>query len=212
MRTSVLLLAASLSFSVSAQTPDDLIRCSVASDSTERLKCFDGLASKEQARRDEAAKKDLSAPKSTGDWRVQIDQSPIDDSKTVVLVSKTKDTIPGRFKEVSSPSLVLRCLRNTTSAYINFDGHHMADIQGYGKITFRVDKNKAFSRNTDVSTDNKALGFWSGGTAIPFIKQLLGGETLLIQATPFSESPITFTIDISGIDEAVKPLRETCGW
>lgn len=212
MRISIFLFAVFLSLSVNAQTPDDLIRCSVVSDSTERLKCFDGLASKEQAKRDEAAKKDLSPPRSTGDWRVQIDQSPVDDSKTVVLISKTKDALPGRFGKESSPSLVLRCLRNTTSAYINFDGYHMADIQGYGKITFRVDKNKAFSRNTDVSTDNKALGFWSGGSAIPFIKQLLGGETLLVQATPFSESPLTFSIDISEIDEAVKPLRETCGW
>lgn len=212
MRILVFLFAVSLSVSANAQTPDDLIRCTIASDSTERLKCFDGLASKEQAKRDEAAKKGTSTPRSTGDWRVQIDQSPIDDSKTVVLISKTKDTLPGRFGKESSPSLILRCLRNTTSAYINFDGHHMADIQGYGKITFRVDKNKAFSRNTEVSTDNKALGLWNGGTAIPFIKQILGGETLLVQATPFSESPLTFSINISEIDEAIKPLRETCGW
>lgn len=88
----------------------------------------------------------------------------------------------------------------------------MTDHQNYGQVTFRIDKQKAFTRSTDVSTDNNALGFWSGGNAIPFIKGLFGGSELLVQAMPFNSSAITFSFDISGLEELIKPLRTACKW
>jgi type VI secretion system protein VasI len=56
------------------------------------------------------------------------------------------------------------------------------------------------------------MGLWSGGQAIPLIKQMFGRKNFLVQATPFNESPLTLDFDIIGVEEAVKGLRTACDW
>lgn len=212
MRKLAFLIASTLAMPIGAQSTEDFLKCSAIEDSVKRLDCFDSLTSKEQAKKNKEAEEKLGSPQPIDSWDIRIEQSPVDDSKTVILRSAAKDKVPGKYGRGAVPFLYLRCLQNTTAAYIHFDDYFMADIQGYGKVTFRVDKNKPFSKNLTASTNSKSLGLWRGGGSIPFIKQLFGGESLLIQATPYSDSAITFTVDISGIEEAVKPLREACGW
>ncbi|WP_425962120.1 type VI secretion system-associated protein TagO [Rhizobium nepotum] len=62
------------------------------------------------------------------------------------------------------------------------------------------------------STDNKSLGAWDGGRAIPFIKKLILGKTLILQFTPYNESPKMAEFNIAGLDKAIEPLRAQCGW
>lgn len=195
-----------------AADPSALIKCSAINDSVLRLDCFDALAKVDQDKSDQEAKEKLAPEGDTGRWRTSIQQSKVDDSTTVILMSNSNETVSSRFNRSARPTLVLRCMENTTAAYLNFDGLHMADIQNYGRVTFRVDKKKAFVKGTDASTDSQSLGLWSGGTAIPFMKSLFGGEELLVQAMPYSESAVTFTLDISGLENAIKPLRTACKW
>lgn len=191
----------------------DLLDCAEMIHDQRRLECFDALVKKVQP----DAKSEISEEENEDlpgheNWITSITTSPVDDSETVGLATFALETVSGRFNQFARPRLLLRCLRNTTSAYIDFDGLHMTDIQGYGQVTFRVDKRKAITRSTKVSTSNDSLGFWRGGNAIPFIKSLFGGETLLVQATPFNESRVTFSMDISGIEQAIRPLRKACNW
>jgi type VI secretion system protein VasI len=198
----------------SQETTEDIRRCSAITDSVKRLECFDGIANKIQLEENEKAKQRLSVetPEPNSAWQVSISQSRIDDSTTVVLSSGALETVHGRFNRVARPTLVLRCLENTTAAYIGFDGLHMTDHRGYENVTFRVDKNKAFTRAMRASTDKRALGLWSGGSAIPFIRNLFGGSVLLIHATPFNEAPVTFQVNIAGLEKAIAPLRKACNW
>ncbi|EIA1333958.1 hypothetical protein K6675_004653 [Vibrio parahaemolyticus] len=43
-------------------------------------------------------------------------------------------------------------------------------------------------------------------------KNLCSIEQLLTQITPYSESPVMATFDVSGLSEAIKPLRKACHW
>lgn len=86
----------------------------------------------------------------------------------------------------------------------------MSSIQGKGRITYRLDTEQAKNRDFVESNNNMALGLWSGSSAIPFIKGMLGHEKLVIRATPFSDSTVTAQYDLSGLNEAIKPLREAC--
>lgn len=88
----------------------------------------------------------------------------------------------------------------------------MSDNRGGGRVDYRIDDNPADYRSMEESSDNKALGLWSGGRSIPFIKSLFGGETIFMRASPFNESPVEMTFNISGLEEAIEPLREACGW
>lgn len=205
------LLMAGAANACAAELSTDVLRCSAIENHIKRLECFDGVASAIQKEADRRAIDDLGAS-DLANWDSTITKSKVDDSTTVVLVSRAKSMIAGRYGRGVRPALVLRCLENTTSMYINFGGHFMADIQNYGRVTFRVDKRKAVVKSMVASTDSQALGFWYGNSSIPFIKTLFGGSTLLIQATPFNESAVTFEIDIRGVEDAIAPLRKACNW
>lgn len=199
--------------SVYSAEPSQLLKCSAIKDGVNRLACFDDLAKTEQKNADNHATKNLSSNESkSNNWNLSISQSKIDDSETVVLMTDAKEPVPGRFKQKAIPTLVVRCLEKTTSSYINFDGLFMSDNAGHGKVTFRIDKDKPFTQNLTVSNDHKALGLWNGNLAIPFIKRLMAGEALIVQATPYSETSVMLTFDISKLEKEIEPLRKACKW
>lgn len=190
-----------------------LLKCSAIKDGVKRLACYDDLAAAEQKQVDAKAAILLgSNNKKANNWDLSIEQSKIDDSQAVYLTTESTTPIQGRFRGNAVPTLVLRCLQNVTSAYINFDGWYMTDISGHGQVTFRIDKEKPFVQKMSASNSNKALGFWNGGTSLPFIKKLMTGQSLLVQATPFRESSLMVTFDITNLEGEIEPLRKACKW
>ena len=110
-------------------------------------------------------------------------------------------------------SLVVRCMENTTSVYFS-TGCHMTSSRynSYGDVTYRLDEQKAKTKGFQDSTNNKSLGLWRGGSAIPFIKQMLNNKKVLVRMTPYGENAITANFDITGSETEIEPLREACGW
>ncbi len=146
-------------------------------------------------------------------WRVSERTSPIDDSKNVWLTVRSRERISHWLGKPSShATLTLRCMENTTSLLINMNDNHMADIQGYGDVTFRLDTEQAFTRGLRQSTDNQMLGLWTGGVSIPVIKRMFDHEQVTIRATPYNQGPIIVTFPIHGLREQIEPLREACHW
>jgi type VI secretion system protein VasI len=176
---------------------------SIAEDSA-RLACFDiAFGSKEVT---------TTTSNDNGKWRISVESSALTDDKSIFLGLDSNDDVKTKYGPAGPATLILRCMENTTAAVFRFNGHHMADLQSYGIIEYRLDKKPMSKLRTQQSTDNKALGLWSGAKAIPFAKSLIGHETLVLRATPYSESPIVSTFDIRGIDNAIAELRETCNW
>jgi type VI secretion system protein VasI len=89
----------------------------------------------------------------------------------------------------------------TSSAYSDYD-----------HIIYRLDDEKAQTINTNESTNNRSLGLWSGARSIPVIKRMFGKSTMIVRMTPFGENPFTATFNISGLEEAIVPLRQACKW
>ncbi len=95
--------------------------------------------------------------------------SDLDDSENVSLILDSNNNIKGRYGSPGPMTAIISCRENTTRIYFRFNGLHMSDYQ-YGTVTYRLDDKKAAKRKMIESTDNKALGLWSGGVAIPFLK------------------------------------------
>jgi type VI secretion system protein VasI len=135
------------------------------------------------------------------------------DQESIFLSVESNEEVQcQKFGPPSTVHLVARCLENRTSLYITGDCHVASGFYGYGKVTVRLDDGKPFNRNMDASTDNQALGLWSGGEAIPLLKQMLGKERMIARFTPFSSDPVEPSFDISGLDAVISTLREACGW
>ncbi len=108
--------------------------------------------------------------------------------------------------------LVVKCEIDTTSLAVTFGGNIVASVLDKFKITMQVDGNPAKATTFTVSKDFKAVGLWKGATAIPVIKTLLAGQNLQVTGAPFFSRAVTATFPIAGLDAAIKPLRESCGW
>lgn len=146
-------------------------------------------------------------------WRVSESRSQLDDSPAVYMTTLSKDTLSGAYGAGAGPAtLHLRCLENSTNLFVKLNGHFLADIQGYGDVTYRIDDLQARTVGMKESTDNKALGLWSGGSAIPMIRRLIGHDEMLIRVTPYNQSAITVTFPIRDLEEEIKPLRSACNW
>lgn len=200
-RLSFLIILTGLSIAGPAIS-QDVSHCVGIDDPDTRLSCFDDAFVETEVQQ--------QSPKS--DWSVRVDTSALDDSKTVVLTLSSKDQFLSQYGQLKRGTLIIRCMENTTSLYTVWGGHFMSDNRNSGRVDYRVDAKKASRVSMRESTDNKALGLWSGGQSIPFIKKLLGAEQLYIRATPFSESAVEMSFNVTGLERAIEPLRDACGW
>ena len=205
----MLALAAGLIVSFSsteAEEPDrGMAGCAVIENAVNRLSCFDDLAKQRNV-----AQPEISTT-SKGNWQVQSETSKIDDRTNVFMVIKSENEFEGKFKGSQRATMFIACREGRTHLYFQFGDHFMADNSSYGEITVRIDKQKATTISTTESTDNNALGLWSGA-GIELLKKLFGKSKLLIRTTPFNESPITVEFQIEGIETAIAPLRKNCNW
>lgn len=199
-----LILALSAASASAQDLLPEIAACSKDKSSVSRLACFDSLAAKH------AAPTTTNVTLSNSKWRLSTDSSKIDDSKTVILSLDADSSIKGWPNKTETPTLIIRCKEQKTEAYI-FTG--MSPMVEYGTngatIRFRIDKKPAFKLRAGKSTDGEALFIPS---AINQLKKMMGGSILLFEFTPFNSSPQMTTFDINGINDAIKPIRETCKW
>ena len=185
---------------VFAQNPED---CVGIENPDDRLNCFDAAF----------IDTELPAPALGNNWNVRIDRSQLDDSTAVYMHVNSEEPLRDRFRTLGPAALWIRCSENRTSVFIHFAGHFMSDLQGRGRVDFRVDDREADRVVMTASNNHEALGLWSGNGSIPFIRRnLLDGDSIYMRATPHSESPVEMRFNISGLSEQIAPLREACDW
>ena len=190
------------------QAPEN---CTKLTDADARLACYDSIFGTSNPNKELVDEQAIETHNPPENWFIRETVSNVDDSNNVMLWTEALDTNRGRFGSSVRLSLVAACGENSTSVWINFGGHFMSDHR-HGTVIYRVDKQTAERKNFFESNNNEALGLWSGRSAIPFLKQLLGHDQLFIKATPYSESALEATFDISGLEQAITPLREACNW
>lgn len=171
----------------------------------DRLACYDKMSGKIPTA--EVSKDSKS------EWVVKKEVSKLSDKEGVFLTLPSVDAVSCRWNQNAKAYLNLRCHENTTAFYLSADCHMVSSrYNDYGDISYRVDASPAAKISLDESTDNKSLGAWDGGKAIPFIKKLIPGKKLIVQFTPYNESPKMAEFNIAGLDSVVEPLRKQCGW
>lgn len=176
--------------------------CAAKTSDVDRLACFDNIASKFGAE----PKVTLPKVEDSGKWRVSTKTSPIDDSKNVYLRLIAEKPVSGKYGRESQPTLLIRCKENKTNLFIPFGFFLGSDST---RVTTRLDKEKARTSTWSISTDHEAI---FAPRDISFTKKLMQHDRLLVQLTPYGESPVMTEFDVRGLENAVKPLREACNW
>ncbi len=207
-------------------TPSFADECQSIADRDKRLDCYDTKAAAANAGSEvnscspddtgkitcTATTTVAEAPKSK--WKVDSRTSAMADTTDIFMTIESNENVLCQSFE-STPGrifLMARCMENTTAVMIGGNCHLASGFQGYGDVEYRLDDTKVKTKGFDVSTDNQALGLWSGGQAIPFLEAMMEHDVLRMRFTPFGMSRVEVSFDIAGMDEDIKPLREACGW
>ena len=143
-------------------------------------------------------------------WSYRTETSRVDDSTTIILLLPARDLARDRVGRTFRFELSIRCAEGMMSVAFDFDGLAVS-AQSAAAVTWRVDDRPPGTMAMQRSSDSRSLGL-TGASAIPFIETLFGGQTLVIQANPLSGSQMVAEFPIAGIEEAIVPLREACGW
>lgn len=197
------LLFAVLSHSALAGALEDgLVKCAAIEGSFKRLDCYDALAREYGP----AAPQAEATP--AGKWKVEQRASGISNGTDVFMVVQAVEKIRGKDGQVR-PVLVVRCQDNNTAVIFNFARFIE---KSRAEAALRIDDGSVMAASLKMSASGKAFGFWQGEEAIPFVKRLLGGKRLLVEVTPFGARPVLAEFPVEGLDKAVAPLREACGW
>lgn len=153
---------------------------------------------------------DTSTQGNPGKWIVSVDKNPLDDTKQVVI---GLDADSGMSKYGKSISFVARCLSNTTEAYViwnDYLGDDSGRMGNWKRVTYRIGDRKAKTARWTVSTDKEAT--FVSGWAGDFLKQMLDEDKMVLQVTPYNESPVTAIFDIRGLRSVLPELADTCNW
>ena len=131
----------------------------------------------------------------------------------VYVSRKANSQVQGWPSVTCRPELWLRCKEGTTEMLVitgmepQVESHRSSF--DWASVTVRLDKDPAREGVVRKSSDGKGLFF---PEAQEGIVGLLGHDSMLFRFTPFKSPPAMTTFDLDGLDEAVAPLRLSCGW
>jgi len=174
--------------------------CATKADESERLECYDGLASKSNSGAPQA--ESASLPE-TGKWKVSDALNPMDDSRVVTL-ALTADSGQNRWGE--PVVMYLRCSNESTNLFINW-GDFLAE-DAY--VLTRLGEARPVTRQWSLTTDSKASFY--AGSPISFIRSMFKTNQLVAQVTTYSEGQASAVFDIRGLKDAAAPLMDACRW
>ena len=187
-----LLLAANSSAAINEK---EYAKCAIVEGDQARLECFDNLA---VAKKLNVRQVKPASFVGKGKWYVSVDG----DSKAITL---TLNADSGKNRWGKPVYLVARCKNNTTDLYIGWNDY----LGREASVLTQVGTNKAITQSWSLSTDKNTTYH---NEPIPFIKELLDSPKLVTQVTLYNKSLVTAVFNTAGLENIIKPLRESCGW
>lgn len=164
-----------------------------------RLACYDNQAKKNE---NEDKQESTLPAKKENEWIVDIRESPLNDEKEVTLMKMSDENANTR----SPAFLIFRCERNSTEAYVSWREYIGSDNM---KVSYRTDKDEAKTVWWNPSSNGQATFI---PKPISFINSLEGKNSIYIEAEKYRGGRVSGTFDLTGLQEAIIPLRGACNW
>lgn len=170
-------------------------------------RCYANLKTPEEKAKDavNAAAKVLN-----GEWNVQEDVNPVDDSKTnsVSLASGEGSNEGG-----ANVVLTVRCQSKKTQVFVNWNdylGDDSRDVYNkWKRVTVRVGSEPAKTERWGVSTNSEAT---FAPNSVSLAKRIAGADRLVLETVPYGENPATAVFSLKGANNALKSVAANCGW
>jgi type VI secretion system protein VasI len=175
----------------------EIATCAAIQNSVERLAAYDSLAE-----RIGVAHPVIETNNAVGKWIIKTEISPIDDKQCIYLSLDSEETVSAGYKK-GRPCLYIRYKEGQLECYIHYGFFIGSDSTS---VTMRMDKKEPRTHNWNISSNHESIFYPSGVKW--FVDNLMESKSLVIRLTPYGESPVTASFDLTGIAESIKPIIE----
>ncbi|MGO4722434.1 MULTISPECIES: type VI secretion system-associated protein TagO [unclassified Inquilinus] len=170
-----------------------------------RLACFDDLGGKILGI--QPPKADVAG---TGKWQVSTDTDALTGTPTIVLGLPSSNKAPNSIGRSDEALLLTTCRKGRTDLFVQWPSYLGSTEQI--AVRYRLDDGAIERDSWAPATSGRAAGLWSDGIAIPLIKRLLEAKKFTVAMTGRSTAEASVVFDLTGLPEAIKPLRAACKW
>jgi type VI secretion system protein VasI len=146
----------------------------------------------------------------TGKWWTHTSTSALDDSTTVAIGLEAENEVQGWITR-SKPTLVVRCIAGETEVFVNAGMVLEMGPNTWGVVPTRIRFDSGTAQDLGARESTDRTGFFYG-YAVSLAKQMMQHDTMVIGFTPLNTGEVAATFDLRGLSEAIKPVREACGW
>ena len=145
-----------------------------------------------------------------GNWVLAIGAGPTDLELVASLQQDAANTIKDEYatKDVT-PRLTFRCTPGNPEVTVLIDWQRF--ISSFNtEVGFKVDAGKSLWLKWGVDRSNKITLSRSATDSQTLIEHLGDGESLQVEISPYSESPVTVEFDLAGTANGLAQLRTEC--
>jgi type VI secretion system VasI family protein len=151
----------------------------------------------------------LGAKATIGAWQLLRSHDKLSRQSMVLLSTQSIEVAPSTDGGRVHGELVLRCRDGQTAALVYF----VKSLPSHQTpVSYRFDDKQIVGATWQNAVASGAVGLFSRGGSISFIKSLIASKTLVIQAQPKGQLESTLTFKLDGLREAILPFRQTCAW
>jgi len=142
----------------------------------------------------------------TGSWELHTSINRMTNEETITVYVESDDF------RLEKALFFIRCDGRHTRVLLKFHTYNFVRISEFdiAKLFYRVDNNSIKSQLVDSRYGDRNVEFPNTDHAIEFAKNLFDKNTLLVDLE--SNHNMAFGFDISGLSEAIKPVRKACNW
>lgn len=205
INNSVLAFGVAFIFASGAIADEADNECHEISIDLDRLACYDSQT-KYQTQTSEPSNEPIEP--SGQQWLLTQEKSSLDGRTDVWLRLTSKNTQPNQIGRPEKAYLWARCMNNSTNFFITFNDY-TSDNQN---VRYRLDDGPVQKKWMVHMQGGDGIGIWSGGSAIPFIKNLFGKGELVLAYESYGNQRLEFSFDVSGLRQRIDPLAESCQW
>ncbi|QFT31786.1 hypothetical protein FIV00_14940 [Labrenzia sp. THAF82] len=199
------LLAAVCALSGPAMAADDLASCVEIRSDKHRLVCYDRIAGYKAAGKGATTEKNENWREN---WTREMDTSKFDDSPKVTLINTSREPFQALIGQ-ARVSLVIQCEENTTMLAFHMGGQTVSDRSA--PVEIRFDKDPADAITMERSADFEFLALFGYARSKRMLDRMMAADTMLMRYIG-RRGAMTGEFDVTGLEEAIKPLREACNW
>ena len=180
-------LIALVSMPVQADIYEQIGVCKKTEDSAKQLECFKALP-------DNAAVK-------SGAWSKEIDKSPIDDSRTVIITSEEITANSGK-----NVLLALRCKEAKPSVFVATKLFFGTPKSEGVPVIVRLDELKAEEQTWGATPDGDVLF----NDSPQFIDKLLSHQKLTLRLQDYDKTKHDVIVDLTDLPNQMTEFKESC--